>query len=84
MTTDQPTPPRPDAYTDVAGLAARLGVTRATIRQHIANGVAWLPRPTKLGHAWVWLTADLDGIEGRRPAPGNPNWVRTPPAATQD
>lgn len=66
--------PHPAAYTDVAGLAARLGVTTATIRQHIAAGVPWLPAPTKLAGRWVWLTSDLDGIEQRRRGPGNPTW----------
>lgn len=75
MTTDHPAPP-PTAYTDVAALADRLGITRATLRQHIAAQVTWLPRPTKLGGAWVWLTSDLEGIEERRRRPGNPNWTK--------
>lgn len=68
--------PAPAAYTDVAGLAERLGIDPATVRQHIKAGTPWLPTPTKLAGRWVWLTSQLDGIEDARRAPGRPEGAK--------
>lgn len=93
----EPTVLPPDAYTDSAGVAAHLGVTRATLIGHLRNleeqwasGVTdtWLPRPTRIAGRWLWRTSDLDWelIEQRRPRRGNPHFGPGyhPPRRTAD
>ena len=66
-----PGPGAGDLY-DVHSLAARLGITVGTMRQHVHAKPSWLPTPQKFGNKLVWPASVLEGIEERRPLPGRP------------
>ncbi|WP_024285323.1 AlpA family transcriptional regulator [Cellulomonas sp. KRMCY2] len=74
MSEPAPTSPPPSAYTDAATLAARLGISRRTLYQHLSHERPYVPKPTKLAGRWVWLTSDLEGIEAVPRPLGNPNF----------
>jgi hypothetical protein len=69
------TPPAPDGLIGVVDAARILGIDPATVRQHLKAGVAWMPRATKVGGAWVFRRSDFEGIESRRREPG---WPKSP------
>lgn len=58
--------PGPGGFYDVARLAQRLGIATATLRQHVAAQVPWLPRPEKLSGRLVWPASALEGVEARK------------------
>lgn len=52
---------------DSRGLAARLGVSQATVRSWRNRGVSWLPEPAGRLDGHVWREQDLAGIEELMP-----------------
>lgn len=54
---------------DSKGLAARLGVSPATIRSWRNRGVAWLPEPAGRLDGLVWHEGDVESIKALMPTP---------------
>lgn len=67
---------------DSKGLAARLGVSPATIRSWRNRSAAWLPEPVGRLDGFVWREQDVAGIETLIPSgPGRPSTLNRGPRA---
>ena len=65
--------PGPAGLYDVGRLAARLGITTASLRNAKLRGAEWLPTPLgELNGGSVWAADDLADIESNRRPPGRP------------
>lgn len=71
--------PHPGELYDAKAVAAMIGITSGTLREHVRKGAIWVPRPMgQVGGAWVWRGEDIDleKVQHERPGIGRPKGAR--------